>query len=434
MSNRRTGPRPPSCDDLSGRGRALVLVAATLGWMFAGVEMSLMVAATRPAIQDFSAEAGTGAGSVSVEVSADKWFSWYITAFLLGAALGGLVFGWLGDRSGRVKAMGASILCYSVLTGSSYFVTSPEQLLILRFAACLGVGGMWPSGVALVSEAWPNVTRPTLAGLIGASANVGFLILGLIMLYHPITRSSWRWVLLLGGSPVLLGAWVLRSVPESPRWLADKADDARGRDDWPIAEIFRPPLLRLTLLGVLLGTVPLLGGWASGQRLIPWAGQVEQQEQLPHLKATTQIVWSVGAVGGALAGGWAASRIGRRISYFLTSLLSLLISRYLFVHITPASPSFLISVFALGLVSTVFFGWLPYFLPELFPTRVRATGAGVAFNFGRILSAVAVLSTTALSDFYRGDIARMGAATSLVYVLGMVVIWLVPAQGRLMDS
>jgi hypothetical protein len=90
--------------------------------------------------------------------------------------------------------------------------------------------------------------------------------------------------------------------------------------------------------------------------------------------------------------------------------------------------------FALGLVSTIFFGWLPYFLPELFPTRVRATGAGVSFNFGRIVSAVAVLSTAALTDFYGGDIARMAAALSWVYGLGMVVIWFVPARGQFMES
>ena len=85
-------------------------------------------------------------------------------------------------------------------------------------------------------------------------------------------------------------------------------------------------------------------------------------------------------------------------------------------------------------MSTVFFGWLPYFLPELFPTRVRATGAGVSFNLGRILSAGTVLSTTVLSDYYGGDIAKMGAATSLVYLFGMVVIWLVPAKGDYMDA
>jgi MFS transporter, SHS family, sialic acid transporter len=429
MTPARSAHSASSLRPLSSSAQFTVLAAVLLGWMFAGVEMSLLVAAARPAIQEFSARAASELplSELNVEVRADQWFSWYITAFLLGAAAGGALFGWLGDRVGRVKAMGASILCYSVVTGLSYFVTTPHQLLVLRFLACLGVGGMWPTGVALVSEAWPDVSRPTLAGLIGCAANVGFLVLGLIMLWQPVTPETWRWVLLFGGSPVLLGLWVLRYVPESPQWLQQQ-ELAAWRPTSPLREVFRPPLLRHTLLGIVLGTVPLLGGWASGQRLVPWAGQVGQALEMPSLKALTQIVWAFGAVLGSLAGGWIASRIGRRFSYFVISGSSLAISLGIFLRLTPDHPLFPWAVFLLGLVSTSFFGWLPYFLPELFPTQVRATGAGVSYNFGRILSAGAVLSTTWLSATFAGDIARMGAATSLIYALGMVVIWFVPGR------
>lgn len=416
---------------ITRKGRYLVLAAAFLGWMFAGVEMSLMIPATRPAIQDFLASTISATQqSQYVEVSADKWLSWYITAFLLGAALGGAVFGWIGDRAGRVKAMGLSILCYSVITGFSYFVTGPWQLLVLRFLAAMGIGGMWPTGVSLVSEAWSDVSRPVLAGLIGASANVGFLILGIVMLYHPITRDSWRWVFLLGGTPAILGVLAFFVVPESPRWLAGRSEADKVAKPSPIAEVFRPPLLRLTLLGICLGTIPLLGGWASGQRLIPWAGQTGEKEALPHLKAATQILWATGAVLGSLAGGWLASRIGRRLSYFLVSLGSLSISIYVFWFLTPLDGKFLPAAFALGLVSTIFFGWLPYFLPELFPTRVRATGAGVSFNFGRILAAVAVLSSTSLSDLFGGNIAKMGGTTCLVYAVGLALAFLIPVRSK----
>ena len=185
---------------LARRGRWCVLAAAFLGWMFAGVEMSLMVAATRPAIQEFLASGSDAAGLARINVIADEWFSRFLVAFFLGAAGGGVLFGWLGDRVGRAKAMGWSVVCYSAVTGLSYFSRSPELLWILRFVACLGVGGMWPNGVALVSEAWPKASRPMLVGLLGCAANVGFLILGWIMLVHPVTRETWRWVLLFGGS------------------------------------------------------------------------------------------------------------------------------------------------------------------------------------------------------------------------------------------
>jgi hypothetical protein len=411
----------------SGQKRG-VLTAVFLGWMCAGIEMALMIPTARPAIQAFA-----GANSAGIEVAADQWLSWFVAAFLLGAAAGGLLFGWLGDRVGRVRAMAASILCYSLITGLGYFVRTPEQLLVVRFLACLGIGGMWPTGVALVSEALPGLSRPMAAGLIGTSANVGFLLLGIIMIYHPITRDAWRWVMLLGALPAALGLVVWLGLPESPEWLAQRNAPqlaTSSPSSSPLTVVFRPPLLPLTVMGILLGTIPLLGGWASVQRLVPWAGQVSEHAGVPDLKAQTQIVLACGAVLGSLIGGWAASGIGRRLSYFAMSGGSLGLSAWIFLTLNPSDRVFPWAIFALGFVSTMFYGWLPYFLPELFPTAVRATGIGISYNFGRILSAAALLSATALSGWFGGDIAKMGAVTSVVYAGGLVLAFLVPDGGR----
>jgi len=320
------------------------------------------------------------------EAEVANWFSRYICAFLLGAAVGGLLFGWLGDRIGRAKAMGLSIICYSALTGLAYFAQSPSQLVALRFLACLGVGGMWPNGIALASEAWANISRPLLSGLIGTSANLGFMLLALIALYQPITPDHWRWVFLLGAAPVFLGIGVLLFVPESPRWLASARTSGSQKSASPVAEVFRPPLLKYTMIGICLGMIPLLGNWGGANWLVPWAGQVGGEDD-PYLKAWTQWTRSGGAALGALLGGWLASRFGRRTTYFLVSLASLLSSSFVFWTLTPGDPGFLAGVFVLGFFGTVYFGWLPLYLPELFPTRVRATGSGVTFNFGRILVA-----------------------------------------------
>jgi MFS transporter, SHS family, sialic acid transporter len=152
---------------------------------------------------------------------------------------------------------------------------------------------------------------------------------------------------------------------------------------------------------------------------------------LPQLKALTQTFWAVGAVVGSLLGGWLASRLGRRLSYFAISLGSLAGSAYIFLALRPTSPEFLWATFGLGLVSTSFFGWLPYFLPDLFPTRVRATGTGISYNFGRVFSAAAIMASTALTEIFQGDIASMGAATSLIYALGLLIVWWIPARAEL---
>src|SRR5207244_3533304 len=136
------------------------------------------------------------------DATVGEWFSWHNAAFLLGAASGGLLFGWLGDRHGRAKAMGLSIGCYTLFTLMCCFVTAPEQLLVLRFVACLGVGGMWPNGIALASEAWSDVSRPTLAGIIGTAANVGIVLMFLATIQYPITPENWRMAMVVGGAPL----------------------------------------------------------------------------------------------------------------------------------------------------------------------------------------------------------------------------------------
>ena len=206
-----------AADDLTCRQRWLAMLAAFLAWMFAGLEISLFVLIVRPATLDLLA-----VDTPRVESQVGAWFAWYQCAFLFGAAAGGWLFGYLGDRTGRTRAMGASILCYSVTTGVSYFVADPWTLFGLRFIACLGVGGVWPNCVSLTVEIMPEVSRPLIAGLLGAASNVGFVLLGAICCIFVVTPESWRWTLLVGTAPAVLGVMVFVALPESPRWLAAK--------------------------------------------------------------------------------------------------------------------------------------------------------------------------------------------------------------------
>jgi SHS family sialic acid transporter-like MFS transporter len=407
----------------SRRGRNLGLAAAFLGWLCAGVEMGLGPLVARPAFRqllfpdqsDLSLPLSPGD-----ETQLGAWFAWYLCAFLLGAAVGGPLFGLLGDRRGRVQAMSWSILTFSLLTGACWWAQTPQQLLVLRFLASLGIGGMWPAAVALLSESWPEASRPAVAGVLGTAANVGILLMALIGQWLIIAPDSWRWAMLVGAAPALLCLFVWSCVPESPGWLARQAGAAPRTVPGPLAEIFRPPLLRPTLFGILLGTIPLLGTWASGKWLIPWADANGAGG------ARTQAAWAVGAVLGSAAGGALANLLGRRLTYFLISLGSLAINLTIYRVLHPGDRLFLPAVFLLGLIATVFFGWLPLYLPKLFPTRVRATGAGVTYNFGRIASAAGVLGAGSLMSVFQGDYAQVGAVTAWIYALGMLVILFAP--------
>src|SRR5271157_5607694 len=154
----------------SGRGKWLALTAALLGWLFDGAEMGVFSMVGRPAIKDLLAT--TDEGVIGL------WFGVVTAGFLVGAATGGVLFGWLGDRLGRVRAMTLSVLTYSVFTGLCGVAGEAWQVGALRFIAALGMGGEWSLGVALVMEVWPNRSRAFMAGLIGAAANVGYLLVG----------------------------------------------------------------------------------------------------------------------------------------------------------------------------------------------------------------------------------------------------------------
>ena len=184
---------------ITTRGQWMALAAALLGWMFDGAEMGVFSMVGRRAIGDllgFSKPIlATGTESAGQSISQvlqytkltpeqeneiGMAFGIIIAVFLVGAAAGGVLFGWLGDRIGRVRAMSLSVLVYAVFTGFCGFAETPLQLGVLRFIASLGMGGEWALGVALVMEVWPNRSRALMAGLIGAAANAGYLLVGII--------------------------------------------------------------------------------------------------------------------------------------------------------------------------------------------------------------------------------------------------------------
>lgn len=402
-----------STAELSQGARYAVLVAAFLGLVFDGIELGLMPVASLSVAQDLL-------GDKFTKDLGGHWFAWFAAALLLGAAIGGSLLGNLGDRIGRARAMGISILFYSMFAGLGAFVTSCEQMLVLRFLVGLGVGGMWPNGVALVAECWPDTSRPTVSGILGAGINIGIVCLSLLGTIHPIMPGSWRWVFVLAAVPAVLGIVVLTLLPESPKWLASRGVDKKPAP--PLTSLFRGDLLRPTLIGILLASVPLVGAWAGSKWMLPWADAVGGAEHA-HYKSTTQMYWGVGASIGGFLGAPLAGWMGRRLSYFLISLGATAITWSMFKLTAPLEPNFLYIVFLQGLVATLFFGWLPLYLPELFPVEVRATGAGISMNIGRFVTAFSIL---AIGSQFAGDYSQLGAACALIYALGMIVVFWAP--------
>lgn len=396
---------------LTARQRWFVLVAAFLGWMFDGLEMGIFPVVARPALQELL---GTQA-----DQQVGLWMGYITALFLVGAAGGGLLFGWLGDKVGRVRAMIASILTYSLFTGACYLATAAWHLGVFRFVAALGMGGEWALGVALVMECWPENRRPLLAGVIGAAANLGYALIGLLTWIVPVRPDSWRWVMLAGAAPALLALWMVMFVPESNRWK----QSVKTRKTQPLAEVFGRDLWKTTVLAIALASVALIGTWGSVQWLPLWADKLIGHE-LPAVKGITMFILSVGAIVGCFIGPWIGHRMGRRPAYFILCLASLVSCGVLFRAVTSFGPMFIGGTFVVGAFTAAFYGWLPLYLPELFPTRARATGQGLSYNAGRLLAAVGAITQGQLVSYFHGSYARAGAVLTLIYLVGMLLIWL----------
>ena len=396
-----------------------VLIAAFLGWMFDGLEMGLFPINARPALQQMQMSQGL----VATDAFVGQWMGYATAAFLFGAAFGGVIFGWLGDKIGRVKAMALSILVYSLFTGLIYFATEPWHLAAVRFIAALGMGGEWSLGVALVMEVWPEKHRPLMAGIIGAAANVGFALIAIIGMFFKVTTDSWRWVALVGAAPALLTFVIRLFVPESEKWHA--AVSASTEKTRPLSEILSMPLLKHTLIAIMLSSIALIGTWGSVQWLPLWADKLAGVGD-PTAKAYTGCASAIGAVVGCLLGAWFGGFVTRRVGYFLLCLGSLATCQWLFRGFDSYGASFLAMTFVVGGLTAAFYGWLPLYLPELFPTRVRATGQGLSYNAGRILAAVGALQMGSLMQTFEGSYARAGAIITIIYVVGMFVIWIAP--------
>lgn len=393
----------------------LVLLAAFLGWMFDGVEMGLIPIVGGPAVQDLL--------NVNDNSIIGYWMGRYAALFLTGAALGGFVFGWMGDKIGRVKSMAISIIMYSLFTGFWYFATAPWHIGLFLFLGAIGMGGQWSLAVSLVMEVWPEKNRPLLAGVIGAANNFGLVLIAVVGFIIPITVDSWRWTALCGLIPGILAVFVILAVPESEKW---KASVKVKKPSNPLRDIFRPPILKHTLIGVVLATTMMIGTWAAATTFGPRWANIIAGEGNPHAKAIFQMAMSGGAMLGCILSPLLARAVGRRWAYFICAVAAFTASQVLFRTFDTFNTAFIIMVAVMGVTVVSFYGLLPLYLPELFPTRVRATGTGVAFNSGRIIAAIGAITTGTMISYFDSDYSKAVSTITLVYVIGMVVIWFAP--------
>jgi MFS family permease len=303
-----------------------------------------------------------------------------VTATLLASAVGGWAAGILADRVGRVRTLQITILWFSVFSLLCAFAQDFTQLTICRTLLGIGFGGEWTAGAVLIGE----TIRPQFRGRAVGSVQSGWALgWGLAVLLQTIfyfvlpPEEAWRWMFAFGVAPALLILVLRRYVPEPEIASRIVASDAPKTSFW---EIFQPPVLKATILTSLLGT-GAQGGYYAITTWVPLYLKSERHLSVIGTSGYLAILIA-GSFSGYLVGAWLSDRIGRRNLFLLFSILSpLLVIVYM---ILPISDHLMLVLgFPLGFCASAYYSGLGPFFTEMFPTRLRGSGQGFAYNFGR---------------------------------------------------
>jgi MFS family permease len=400
----------------------LVLVVAWLGWVFDSMDATIYALVLHPALHELL-RPQTG-GEVSPE--AIGWYGGIIFAvFLVGWAVGGMLFGILADRFGRTRSLILTILIYAVFTGMAALSATWWQLALYRFLTALGIGGEWAAGAALVAEVWPEEKRAKAACILQSAWAAGFLIAALVSLL--LRNYGWRPLFVVGVTPAVIALFVRWWVREPERWLKSHEQESRsGAARSPrLAELFQPRYRRSTLVGSGLAFVAVFGLWGATNwtptlvRALP-----ELQGMLPALLTSyvsyATMALNVGALAGYLAFGPLADRWGRRAVFALMCAGSMAMLPITFLM--PRSyAQVLLLLPLLGFFNNGIFSGFPIYLPELYPTRIRTTGAGFCFNAGRVLAAAGPFLTGVLVATL-GNFGRAASAIGAIYLAGLLIL------------
>jgi MFS family permease len=400
----------------------LVLLVAWLGWVFDSMDSTLYALVLQPALHDLLHAPGGG----PVTTEAIGWYGGMVfSIFLIGWAIGGVLFGLVADSLGRTRALVFTILIYAVFTGMAALSHTWWQLALFRFLTALGIGGEWAAGAALVAEVWPEDKRTRAAGLLQSAWAAGFLVAAILNLL--LRNCGWRPIFVVGAAPALVALFVFMWVKEPERWVQARAEERKAPGVRPLklAELFAPGLLRSTLVGSGLAFVAVFGLWGATNwtptlvRALPELQGMGASELTSRVSYATMLL-NFGALAGYLSFGLLADRVGRRWVFALMCVGSLVMVPVTFL--TPRTyAQVLLLLPLLGFFNNGIFSSFPIYLPELYPTRIRATGAGFCFNIGRVLAATGPFVTgylvTALGSF-----GRAASAVSLIYLVGLLIL------------
>ena len=409
----------------------VVLTVAALGWLFDTMDQNLFNLVRKPSLTDLLNSSLTGD---ALKAAVNDAAGTLTSVFLIGWAVGGFVFGILGDKFGRTGTMVITILIYAIFTGLSGLAWDVPSYAFMRFMTALGVGGEWAAGAALVAEVFPARSRPMALGTLQALSAVGNMMAAFITLGLGDMEENWRTAYFIGAVPAILVIFIRRTVKDPETWVHARQNTA-AEELGNISLLFSDPVLRpKTIAAMLMATAGVGALWGVGffsPDLLhgELAASVPDAAKRGRMVSVVFLLQQVGAAIGIFLFAVVAERFNRRITFFAWFGLAWVSIVLFFWGVQGAGEA----AFSRGMVLACimgfctlgpFSGYSVYF-PELFPTRLRATGLGVCYNAARILAAAAPYALGKLSG-QLGGFAQAATVVSGIYLLGFLGTYLAP--------
>jgi MFS family permease len=414
----------------------LVVIIASCGWLFDCMDQRIFILARESALKELLH------GDAQALAALKTYAGYATTSMILGWATGGIIFGMMSDRVGRVKTMVVTLVVYSGFTGLSGIAHSWTEFTAYRFLTGLGVGGMFGAATALVAESVPERFRAVALGALQTLSALGNILGSLVSLrVQPGAAgflgdyAGWRVLFFVGILPALLVVPVIFLLKEPESWRRAKAEAAAGRSTRAVGspiELFRDPRWRRnTLIGLFLGVSGMIGLWGIGffsPELISTALKSAPQHVVDSVRAWGTALQDVGSFMGMIAFTFVAAFASRRLAFLGALVLGMGVTMFVFKSLNTASDAYWMLPMMGFSQLAVFAGYSIYF-PELFPTRLRGTGVGFCYNTVRYLAAPAPILFGYLATYMSFRSAAM--LMSSVYVIGVVaLIWAPETKGQ----
>jgi MFS family permease len=418
------------------RAQWKTLLASNLGWMFDGYETFALILTVGVALRQLI--------DPSLYPQIPAYAGTVIGTTLLGWGVGGLIGGVLADYIGRKRMMIYAILAYSVMTGLSALAWDWMSFVVLRFLVGIAIGSEWATGSSITAEMWPDHARGKAAGLMQCGLGIGFFVASFLWLFiGAFGPGAWRGMYLIGVLPALLTLWIRAAIPESPLW--ERANERRqaaldrqrsgaalGAEDaaltrFTLADLFaEPEARRRTIIVFLLSLTTTLAWWGISTWVPPYIASVAGRAGLPgpQWSSYAGMAYTVGSIVGYASFGFLADAFGRKPVTIVYIALAWVLTPVLFLWTQD-----LTLLLALAFLNAIFsngqYSWMPVWMPELFPTRMRATAMAFAFNAPRFIAFLGPLLAGQLIVSF-GGYGPAATTIATIYVLGIVAVLFLP--------